>query len=122
MDKIKFHDRADEFRASIIGKFAGDLVLEVERAFRALRGESGGRRLTIDITHITGYDLAGRKLLQELHHYGVRLAAGTPLSLVFLQEISIPMRPAEPPVPKEKPNRKREGAAPLTQAHAAAGD
>ena len=121
MGRIKFRDRANEFRATISGKFAGELVSELERAFRRVRQEQGGRRITVDITHITGYDLAGRKLLQELHHHGVRLAAGTPLSLVFLQEISIPMArvesPATPPAPK-----KQDASSKPTQARAVAGD
>jgi len=102
MGKIRFHDRAGEFRVSIMGRFAGDLVTQVEDAFGKLRQEAGRRRMTIDITHLTGYDVAGRKLLQDLHQHGVTLAAGTPLSLVFLQEISIQMRPASRVLPKTK--------------------
>ncbi len=121
MGRIKFRDRANEFRATITGKFAGELVGEVEGAFRRLRQEQGGRRMTVDITHLTGYDLGGRKLLQELHQHGVRLAAGTPLSLVFLQEISIPMDTGAPQV-EETASKKRNATAKLSQAHAAAGD
>jgi hypothetical protein len=121
MGRIKFRDTANEFRATISGKFAGELVSELERAFRRVRQEQGGRRMTVDITHINGYDLAGRKLLQELHHHGVRLAAGTPLSLVFLQEISIPMPRVETQAERTA-QKKREGSPTLTQASAAAGD
>jgi hypothetical protein len=119
--RIKYRDNANEFRATISGKFIGELVSELERAFQRVRQERGGRRMTVDITHITGYDLAGRKLLQELHHHGVRLAAGTPLSLVFLQEISIPLARVESPAERTVP-KKPEGSSRLTQAPAAAGD
>ncbi|MBV8831774.1 MAG: hypothetical protein JO108_21400 [Acidobacteriaceae bacterium] len=121
MGRIKFRDRANEFRATISGKFIGELVSELERAFQRVRQEQGGRRMTVDITHISGYDLAGRKLLQELHHHGVRLAAGTPLSLVFLQEISIPLERIESSAERTGV-KKREGSSRLTQAPAPAGD
>ena len=85
---LKFYDRADEFRMEVVGRFAGKLIAEARAAWESTLREKSTRRITLDITYISGYDLAGRKLLQELQRHGVTVAAGTPLSLVFLQEIS----------------------------------
>jgi hypothetical protein len=88
MATIKIHDRADQVRVEIVGKFAGDTVREVEMVWKSLLDEAGSRQFTVDISRLSGYDAEGRKLLREMFQHGVTIAAKTPLSLVFLNEIS----------------------------------
>jgi hypothetical protein len=89
---LKFKDGADEFRVTIIGKFSVDYVHEVESRWRSVLSEVHSRRFTVDISGLSGFDPAGRRLLREMYHHGAVFAASTPLSLVFLNEISAPRR------------------------------
>ena len=84
----KITDRGDEFRIEIIGRFAGDGVPEVKQSWHAALSEAAYRRLTVDISRLTGYDSAARKLLVEMYRHGTEFAARTPSSLVFLSEIA----------------------------------
>lgn len=88
MATIKIHDRADQLRVEIVGKFAGDTVREVATVWTNALLESAPRHFTVDISRLSGYDAEGRKLLREMCHRGTLFAAKTPLSLVFLSEIS----------------------------------
>ncbi len=106
---IKFHDWANEFRVEVIGKFTGDPVDEVAAAWIKHSRQADPRRFSVDISRLSGYDTAGSKLLRQLYRHGVHFAAGTPLSLVFLNEISTPTRrgPAlvlEPPAARKRAN------------------
>lgn len=92
MATVKVYDRADEFRIQIAGRFAGECVEDIASTWKNALVEGGLRRFTVDISRLTSYDSAGRKLLSEMHQHGTQIAAGTPLSLVFLNEISAPLR------------------------------
>lgn len=92
MATIKIYDRADELRIEIVGKFAGESVEDVATAWTVAQMGATARRFMTDISRLSGYDPAGRKLLREMYRHGVQFAAGTPLSLVFLNEISTPLR------------------------------
>lgn len=116
---IKTYDGADEFRIEIMGRFQGQSVNEVARMWRTALGETRPRKCIIDISRISGYDTAGCTLLRDIYHHGTQIAAGTPQSLVYLSEISIPRRrgPAlvrERPAPvQERPGEAARGAARL---------
>jgi ABC-type transporter Mla MlaB component len=91
---VKVFDRADEVRVEIAGRFANSTVEEVASTWHATLSERAPRRFTVDISRLSGYDSAGRNLLSSMYHHGVRIAASTPLSLVFLNEVSsIPRQP-----------------------------
>jgi hypothetical protein len=112
---FKIFDRADEFRIEIVGRFAGEGIEEVRRSWQQALAETDRRRLSVDISRLSGYDMSGRKLLAEMYRHGTEFAARTASSLVFLNEISntpratgtlitVPApkpqnRPAEPPLP-----------------------
>jgi hypothetical protein len=89
---IRIHDQADQFRIEIAGRFAGDVVSEVDSSWKAVLNKPSSRRLTVDISRMSGYDTSGRKVLAEMYHHGTHIAASTPSSLVFLNEISAPIR------------------------------
>jgi hypothetical protein len=92
MAKIRVYDRADEFRFEILGKFAGGCVDDVAAEWTAALPESFHRKFTVDISGMTGYDAAGRKLLRTMHQHGTQFACATPLSLTFFSEISAPFK------------------------------
>jgi hypothetical protein len=89
---LKVYDRADEFRFEILGKFAGSCVDDVAAQWTAKAPESFHRKFTVDISAMTGYDYAGKKLLREMLRHGTQFACSTPLSLTFLSEISAPLK------------------------------
>ncbi len=88
MATLKIRDWADEFRIEIIGRFAGSSTIEAASEWERALSESSPRRLIVDITRLSGYDAAGRQLLAHMYNHGTTIAAGTPLSLVFLHEIT----------------------------------
>lgn len=89
---IKIHDKADEFRIELIGKFAGGIVDEVASSWKDALADASPRRCTVDISRLNGYDPAGRKLLRKMYKHGTHIAAGNPVALAFLNEISQPER------------------------------
>jgi len=85
---LKIRDWADEFRIEIIGRFAGTSTTEAANEWQRALNEASSRRVVVDITRLSGYDAAGRQLLAHMYNHGTTMAAGTPLSLVFLHEIT----------------------------------
>ena|SRR5579875_1490582 len=107
---VKVPDRADEFRIEVSGRFAGECVDEIAQTWKAALRDSG-RRFTVDISRLSSYDYAGRKLLHEMYRHGTQIAARTPASLVFLNEISTPPRRG-PTLVAEPASRRRNAAEP----------
>lgn len=112
MPTIKVFDRADEFRIQIVGRLEGQSVTDASRAWCSEMKSPAPRRCTVDISRLSGYDAAGLKLLREMHHHGTQIAAGTPLSLVFLNEISAPRRRG-PALVREQPRKREPSPVPL---------
>jgi hypothetical protein len=86
-------DQAEEFRIEISGRFADASVGNAATAWKAALLENTPRRISVDITRMTGYDHAGLVLLREVHLHGTHIVAGTPRSLLFFNQISSPPRP-----------------------------
>jgi len=103
---IKLRDNADEFRVEIAGRFAGGVVDDVLYIWKTVLVESDSRRFTIDITQMTGYDYAGCSLLSDMQRHGTHISAGSPLSLVFLNEISSPQRKPGPSLVRKQPRQE----------------
>lgn len=112
MPTIKIFDRANEFRIQIVGRFQGESVTDVAHAWRDAMRAPGGRKCTVDISRLSGYDPAGCNLLRDMYQHGTQIAAGTPLSLVFLNEISTRRRRG-PALVRERPRSAEKAAAPL---------
>src|SRR5206468_444613 len=85
---LKVHDLGHEFRIEIIGRFSGQSISEAANEWKRALGEASPRRITVDINRLSGYDTEGRKLLSDMQRHGTMFAAGTPQSLVFLNEIT----------------------------------
>ena len=108
MATIKTYDRADEFRFEILGKFAGSCVHEVAVEWTSQAPESFHRKFTVDISGMTGYDNAGKKLLREMHRHGAQFACATPQSLIFFSEISARVKASGLSVIREEPETPRK--------------
>jgi hypothetical protein len=85
---LNYYDGADEFRIEIAGNFVGACVHEVEWRWRVALSESSPRTATVDISGLTGYEDAGRKLLRYMYGHGTTIAAANSNSLIFLGEIT----------------------------------
>ncbi len=90
---LNIRDNGGEFRIEIAGQLAGSVVEDVLFAWSAAMRENASRRIVVDITQLLGYDFQGRSLLQDMHRHGTQIAAASPQSLIFLNEISGPAKP-----------------------------
>ena len=90
MVNINYIDEAHQFRIEIEGRLAGGSVAEVRAGWRSVLDESSARKITLDISRLTGCDAAGLRLLREMHAHGTYIAARNATALEFLNEISSP--------------------------------
>jgi hypothetical protein len=118
VETFTIHDGAYDFRITLRGKFAGISVSEVESCWKALLSRPSASRCTVDISDLTSYDSAGRKLLRRMHQHGTTFAAATPLSLVLLNEITTRPGPvlAPPPDGTTEPAQSSPKSAPKATA------
>ena len=115
---IRTQDRAHDFRIIIEGRLAGESVPQVASIWSNALSQSLFRTLTVDISLLTGYDNAGRKLLRDMHLHGTSFAASTPQSLVFLAEITAPRHRGfavipEPVIERGRPTQEGKPQKPL---------
>ncbi len=83
-------DQAEEFRIEISGRFADCAVSDAATAWQAALKANTPRRISVDITRMTGYDREGYLVLRDFYRHGTHIVAGTPRSLLFLNQISDP--------------------------------
>lgn len=88
MGTIRILDLAEQFRIEIEGRFAGDVVPAVARHWQQALSEPNPRRLTIDISQLSGYDVEGCALLRRMCQHGAYLSARNARALAFLADIS----------------------------------
>ncbi len=91
MANINIYDRADELRIEIQGEFSGSCVRDTSATWRASLPDAMHRRLTVDISEVSGCDTDGRNLLREMYRHGTQIAAGNPSALGLLNEITGPL-------------------------------
>lgn len=117
MVNINYIDEAHQFRIEIEGRLAGASVAEVRDGWRAVLNEVSTRKLTLDISCLTGFDNAGLRLLREMHAHGIYIAARNATALEFLNEISSPeaLGPTLVYKAESETKRKGEGQASLTR-------
>lgn len=113
MGTIRILDLAEQFRIEIEGRFAGDLVTEVARQWQDALSDQNPRRVTIDISHLSGYDIEGSVLLRQMYRHGAQVSARNAGALTFLNEISSHRLPGPTLVYKseDEPKRKSDGKA-----------
>jgi len=100
----------------IVGRLAGASVTEIRNGWRSVLDEGSARKITLDISGLTGCDTSGIRLLREMHAHGTYIAARNATALEFLNEISSP-EPAGPTLVykgEDEVKRKTEGKASVT--------
>ena len=115
MATLKIYDRANEFRAELVGRFAGACVDELRTTWQEALRKALGRGFTVDLGRMSGWDAEGRKLLRDMYQHGTQFAAGSAESLVFLREISAPSRRG-PRLVQEVKSPSRESTAAVSKA------
>ena len=88
MAVINIHDRADELRIEILGDFSGPCVRDTSATWRASLPDATHRRLTVDISEVSGCDAEGEELLREMYRHGTQIAAGNAAALDLLNKIT----------------------------------
>ena len=88
MATIRLADRADEVRFEICGNFCGGCVADLAALWSNRLADSHHRRVTVDLSQMTGYDAEGQHLLRKMHRHGTSFAGSTTEALRFLREIS----------------------------------
>ena len=115
---VNIYDGADAYRIEISGNFAESAVLDVDRNWRKALSKKI-QKITVDISQLSDYDRSGCKLLRKMHQHGTVIAAATPRSLIFLQEITAP-QPRGPALLRETGDtKKKPDSPPNTKAVAA---
>jgi hypothetical protein len=112
-------DQADEFRIEISGRFADSAVSDAATAWRAALSLKTPRRISVDITRMTGYDPAGYQLLRDIYSHGTHVVAGTPRSLLFFSQISA-SRPVLTSITGDSSRGKRNASRQIAGMHRAA--
>jgi len=67
------HDGSDGFRFRLAGELSEQTAGDLEQARRTAASIIGQRSLSVDLTGLTGLDVAGRKLLKEWSALGAQL-------------------------------------------------
>lgn len=109
MGTIRILDLAEQFRIEIEGRFAGDVVAEAAQHWQQALSEPNPRRLTVDISQLSGYDVEGSALLRRMYRHGAYLSARNARALVFLDEIASHKLPGPTLVYKSEDEVKRKG-------------
>ena len=118
MATYRIFDKADEFRIELVGRFGGACVHELRTAWQEGLRKTRSQRFTVDLARMSGWDAEGRKLLRDMYQHGSQFAAGNAEALVFLREISTPVRRGthlvQPMLVQDGNSVRREHATPAT--------
>lgn len=116
---LTIYDNADEYRIEIVGNFMDNAVRDADQNWRKALSENLQRKITVDISQLSDYDSSGCRLLRKMHQHGTVIAAATPRSLVFLQEITASPRRGPALVRQTAAPNQEAGRPPNTKALAA---
>jgi hypothetical protein len=82
------HDSATAFSFELAGRLSDDGARELEQTWRTAFSVIGDRSLIVDLSYVTGIDLAGQKLLRGWHDRGAQLVAKSPEARALVQSIT----------------------------------
>jgi hypothetical protein len=72
------HDGSAAFSFELAGDLSDEGAREVEQAWRTATSVIGEKELLIDLSYVTGIDVAGYELLDKWHAHGARLVVISP--------------------------------------------
>lgn len=82
------HDGAAAFSFELAGKLSDDGARELQQIWRTASSVIGDRSLIVDLSYVTGIDLAGQKLLRGWHDSGAQLVAKLPAARALIRSIT----------------------------------
>jgi outer membrane protein TolC len=89
MLRITIHDSATGTRLQLEGKLAGAWVSELEQCWITATSALQGRRMSVDLTHVSFIDAGGKDLLERMAATGADLVATGPLTKSICEEARI---------------------------------
>jgi hypothetical protein len=82
------HDGTTALSFEIAGRLSDDGADELQHAWRTASLVIGDRSLIVDLSYVTGIDVAGRRLVRRWHDRGAQLVARSPEARVLVQSIT----------------------------------
>lgn len=82
------HDGPTAFSFELAGRLSDDRARELRRIWRTASSMIGNRSLIVDLSYVTGVDVAGRELLREWHERGAQLVAQSPQARALVEAIT----------------------------------
>ena len=82
------HDGTTAFSFELAGRLSDEDARELEQTWRTASSMIGDRSLIVDLSYVTGIDVAGQKLLRGWHDRGAQLVAKSSEARVLVQSIT----------------------------------
>ena len=82
------HDGATAFSFELAGRLSDNNARELQSAWRTASSVIGDRSLIVDLSYVTGIDVAGQELLRGWHDRGAQLVAQSPQARALVQSIT----------------------------------
>jgi hypothetical protein len=82
------HGGTTAFSFELAGRLSDDGVRELQRTWRTASSVIGDRSLIVDLSYVTGIDVAGQELLRGWHDRGAELVAKSPEGRALVQSIT----------------------------------
>lgn len=73
--RYHMHDGTTAFSFELAGRLSDDSARELHHAWRTASSLIGARSLIVDLSYVTGIDVAGKDLLRGWHDRGAQLVA-----------------------------------------------
>ena len=82
------HEGKTAFSFELAGRLSDDDARELQQAWRSASSAIGDRPLVVDLSYVTGIDVAGQDLLRGWHDRGAQLVAKSPEARALVQSIT----------------------------------
>ena len=82
------HDGTDAFSFELAGRLSDEGARELQQSWQTASSMIGDRSLIVDLSYVTGVDIAGQKLLRGWHDQGAQLVAKSPQARALVQSIT----------------------------------
>ena len=82
------HDGTTAFSFELAGRLSDDGARELQQAWRTASSVIGYRSLIVDLSYVTGIDVAGQRLLRGWHDQGAQLVAKSLEARALVQSIT----------------------------------
>jgi len=87
MMRAQVNSIGDRVTLKVSGRLAEGWVPELETCWRTARVDHPGRKILVDLNHVTFIDDKGRSLLERMHRDGATFAAAGLLTRAIIDKI-----------------------------------